>query len=303
MKTGTRLRLTPPANFHFWRTVFSHGWCALPPFSHDPENQTLSRTLELHNGGIVECLLRSKRDAIDVVVTSDAPLSKEARQDIRAQLACCLEFDFDLPSFYRYAARFPQYRWIPRSGAGRMLRSPTAFEDAVKILCTTNCTWALTTMMVTNLARVAGRSRDGVHYTFPSPAALAALSERELRVQCKTGYRAPYIKALAVRVASGEIDPEGWRTSGKETASLAEEIASVKGMGPYAVGNMLRLLYRHDSLALDSWVRAQFSRIHKRGRKVSDRVIERYYDEYGQWRGLLFWLEMIRSWHDGKFTL
>ncbi len=297
------LRLSPPADFHFWRTVFSHGWCALPPFSYDPEQQTLGRTLELDNGSIVDCLLREKPEFVDVQVTSSVPLTQKARSNILSKLACCLEFDFDLTAFYRYAARLPGYRWIPKSRAGRMLRCPTVFEDAVKILCTTNCTWALTTIMVTNLSRTAGRSIDGVHFAFPSPASLAALTERELRVKCKTGYRAPYIKEFASRIASGEIDVEGWRASGKDTTSLAEEIGAIKGMGPYAVGNMLRLLYRHDSLALDSWVRSQYSRIYKRGRKVSDKVIERQYEKYGEWRGLLFWLEMVRYWHDGKFKL
>jgi len=301
--TASHLRLLPPPDFHFWRTVFSHGWCALPPFSYDPEQQTLGRTLELDDGSIVDCLLHERPDFVDVQVISSVALTPKARSNVRAQLACCLEFDFDLSAFYRYAARLPGYRWIPKSRSGRMLRCPTVFEDAVKILGTTNCTWALTTIMVTNLSRIVGRSSDGVHFSFPSPASLAALTERELRLKCKTGYRAPYIREFASRVASGEIDVESWRTSGKDAPSLAKEIGAVKGMGPYAVGNMLRLLYRHDSLALDSWVRSQYSRIYKRGRKVSDKVIERQYEKYGEWRGLLFWLEMVRSWHDGKFKL
>ena len=302
MHTAT-ITLTTPREFNFWRTVFSHGWCSLPPFSYDHDRQTLSRTFDLSDRTIVDCRLRKGPKGVVIAATSERPLSPAARREVRASIATCLESDFDLTAFYRIASRYPEYRWIPKSGAGRMLRCPTVFEDAVKIICTTNCTWALTTLMVTNLTRHAGRTDDGIHYTFPSPSALAAMSERNLREKCKTGYRAPYIRELAVKVAAGDLHPEEWRTSKKTTPELVEEISSVKGMGPYAVGNMLRLLYRHDSLALDSWVRSQFSQLHKKGRKVHDRVIERHYEKYGEWRGLLFWLEMVRHWHDGKFRL
>ncbi len=302
MHTST-LRLRTPRTFNFWRTAFSHGWCSLPPFSCDRDRRTLSRTFGLYDTSIVDCTLRAGTDGVVITAVSQHPLTLEARREIRTSVATCLELDFDLTPFYRFASGFPEYRWIPKSGGGRMLRCPTVFEDAVKIICTTNCTWALTTIMVTNLARHAGRSDDGIHYTFPSPAAIAALSERELRERCKTGYRAPYIRELAVNVASGTLRPENWRGSKKSTPELEEEIRTVKGMGPYAVGNMLRLLGRHDSLALDSWVRSQFSHLHRKGRKVSDRVIERHYAKYGEWRGLLFWMEMVRHWHDGKFRL
>src|SRR6266545_2400997 len=51
----------------------------------------------------------------------------------------------------------PDLRWALARGAGRLLRSPTVFEDAVKTLCTTNCSWALTRLMVERLcARDAG---------------------------------------------------------------------------------------------------------------------------------------------------
>jgi len=299
----TSLTLATPRDFHFWRTAFSHGWCSLPPFSFDPDKKTLSRTLELAGGLIVDCTLRDASHGVSIAVTSESALAPSDRKEIRTTLASCLELNFDLAGFYRHASRFAEFRWIPKSGSGRMLRCPTVFEDALKIICTTNCTWALTTIMVTNLTRTAGHTQDGTHYSFPSATAVSALSERELRQQCKTGYRAPFIKEFAGRVASGELDVESWRASDQPTPELIEEIGAIKGMGPYAVGNMLRLLYRHDSLALDSWVRSQFFRLHKKGRKVNDRVIERHYEKYGEWRGLMFWLEMVRHWHDGKFRL
>ena len=40
-----------------------------------------------------------------------------------------------------------EYVQLIRKGAGRLLRSPTLWEDAAKTLFTTNCTWALTRKM------------------------------------------------------------------------------------------------------------------------------------------------------------
>ena len=45
---------------------------------------------------------------------------------------------------------------------------------------------------------------------FPRPEALAGASERTLR-NCGLGYRAPYLKATAEKVASGQVDLEKLR--------------------------------------------------------------------------------------------
>ena len=85
--------------------------------------------------------------------------------------------------------------------AGRILRAPTLFEDAVKVLCTTNCSWALTKAMVTRMIAAFGRGG-----AFPDAAFLASLPERRLREELKLGYRAPFLHAFAARVASGALD-------------------------------------------------------------------------------------------------
>lgn len=203
--------------------------------------------------------------------------------------------------FHAAARKHPAYRWISNSHSGRLLRAPTVFEDAVKMICTTNCTWALTRMMVTNLVQLTGRTTDTGLCGFPEPSAVASLTERELRKVVKAGYRAPYLLELAQRVADGSLDIEGWRTSSLSTDALLKEMRTVKGIGPYAAENLLRLVGRYDRLGLDSWVRGQFSKLHTRGRKVKDSTIERYYRSFGEWRGLFFWLEMTRDWHDDKF--
>jgi N-glycosylase/DNA lyase len=294
------LLLRTPRDFSFWRTAYSHGWYDLLPFSIDRENRSLSRVLQLSDGSTVKCEMRAAEGAVRVCCMSQVPLSPAHRKEIRATLVTCLRVDEDLSDFYRNMRRLPEYRWIARHHAGRLLRSPTVFEDAVKMICTTNCTWALTVRMVRGIVRRFGAAAGGLT-AFPPAAAIAGATESTLRKECSTGYRSPALLELANDVASGRLPVETWRTTTISTGELFDAMCTVRGIGPYAAGNLLRLVGRYEHLGLDSWVRKQWGQLHASGRRVSDARIERYYEKYGIWRGLLFWLEMTRDWHDDKF--
>jgi N-glycosylase/DNA lyase len=175
------------------------------------------------------------------------------------------------------------------------------FEDAVKIICTTNCTWSLTTMMVSNLVKAAGRRHDRSHFAFPRPEDIAGLSEAFLRREIRTGYRSASLLKLADQVASGKLAIEEWRSESMSATDAHRRMREVHGIGPYAAGNLLRLTGRYGELALDSWVRAAYYRLHRRGRKVKDVTIEKAYARFGEWRGLFFWLEMTQAWYAEKF--
>ncbi|HEV2762035.1 MAG TPA: hypothetical protein VGV38_03490, partial [Pyrinomonadaceae bacterium] len=172
------------------------------------------------------------------------------------------------------------------------------FEDLVKSICTTNCSWALTKKMVTGIVENLGREGPGGRRAFPTPRAMADAPAEFYRDVARAGYRAPYLKELAERVASGELDPERWLSSELDTDKLKREMKSVKGVGDYAAENLLKLVGRYDVLALDSWVRAQFSRKRKGGRACDDRQIARFYARFGDWRGLALWCDMTQDWFD-----
>ena len=292
-----------PGDFHFLRTVLSHGWYALPPFSFNKDTRTLHRILDLGKETIADCALHGRDHTIDVDVKSKETLTPGERNEIRTQLRTSLRLNEDFADFYLESRKHLEFRWIPRSGAGRMLRAPTAFEDVVKMICTTNCTWALTTLMVTNLVEMFGNRLSDTLGTFPTPEAIAGSSERVLRKEIKAGYRSPYLLELSGKVASKKLDLEAWRSSPLSTEELFEHMRTVKGIGPYAAGNIMKLVGRYDYLGLDSWVRSRYYVLHHKGRAVKDSTIERFYAPYGKWRGLFFWLEMTRHWHDEKFFL
>jgi len=286
---------TPPT-FNFKRTVISHGWCELLPFRMDRENWALSRVLDLPGARPVTLSITASKRALRI--HTSRRLSQAAAKKVIDDVRHMLRLDDDMGEFYSMLAKDGDFSWIPTQGAGRLLRSPTVFEDLVKMICTTNCSWALTEKMVTGLVESLGRESNDGSRTFPTPEAMALMPVKFYVNEVRSGYRASYLKELADRVASGELDVEAWGKSPLPTAELTKELRGVKGVGPYAAENVLKLLGRYDGLALDSWTRAKFFTVRNNGRKTTDKKIARYYSRFNEWRGLALWCDMTRDWLD-----
>jgi len=292
------ISIATPREFSFKRTVISHGWCELLPFQIDREKWLLTRTLDLKDAKPVTVSITATTRAL--LINTSRRLSQTATKKVVSDVRHMLRLDDDIGQFYRLLADDEDFNWIPRHGAGRLLRSPTVFEDLVKMICTTNCSWALTDKMVTGLVENLGRKSGNGHRTFPTPDAMALMPVKFYVNEVRAGYRAEYLKELADRVASGALDVEAWLTSPLSTADLIKEMRGVKGVGPYAAENVLKLLGRYDGLALDSWTRAKFYSVRNNGRKTTDKKIARYYSRFKEWRGLAFWCDMTRDWLDGQ---
>lgn len=294
------ISIPTPRTFNFKRTAISHGWYDLPPFELHQESWTLTRVIELGEGRPITVKIGEGKRAVNVNIPRN--VGKRSADKITRDVRHMLRLDDDMTHFYNAVASDADFMWIASAGAGRLLRAPTVFEDLVKMICTTNCSWALTDKMINGLVDSLGRESNDGRRTFPRPEAMASMSEKFYRDEVRAGYRAPYLKELAERVASGEIDVEAWLTSELPTAELKREMKRVKGVGDYAAENMLKLVGRYDGLALDSWVRGKFARIRNGARKASDKKIERYYSRFGEWRGLALWCDMTRDWleDDGR---
>jgi len=287
-----------PREFSFRRTIISHGWCQLLPFKIDDEKWQLTRTLDLQDAGPVTITISAIKRAL--VIRTSRRLNQAATKKVVGDVRHMLRLDDNIAEFYRIIAEDNDFNWIPTQGAGRLLRSPTVFEDLVKMICTTNCSWALTQKMVTGLVENLGRQSTNGDRTFPTPEAMALMPLKFYVNEVRAGYRSEYLKLLADRVASGELDVEAWLTSPLPTLELMKEMRGVKGVGPYAAENLLKLLGRYDGLALDSWTRAKFFLVRNNGRKTTDKKIARYYSRFKEWRGLALWCDMTRDWMEEK---
>ena len=292
------LKILTPRNFSFQRTIISHGWCELLPFEIERDKWRLTRVIDLGKKPPVSIIMTATKRFVRVTTTR--PLGKADTKEVVRATGHILRLDDDMEHFYRATSADPGFEWIARQGAGRMLRSPTVFEDLVKMICTTNCSWALTEKMVTGLVRNLGRESDDGRRTFPTAEAMALMPVKFYVNEVRAGYRAPYLKELADRVASKELDVGEWLTSALPTADLVKQIKNVKGAGDYAAENLLKLLGRYDGLALDSWTRAKFFQVRNNGRKASDKKIARFYSRFKEWRGLALWCDMTRDWIEGE---
>ena len=205
-----------------------------------------------------------------------------------------LRLDEDLSHFYALVAEDGKLAWVTR-GAGRMLRSPTVFEEVVKTVCTTNCAWSGTVRMVSALVDdlgVAGRHGRA----FPSPVAMADASDEFYRDVARAGYRGPYLRAIAAAVADGSLDLE--QLDGRSELpddEVERRLLALPGVGPYAAAQVMLLLGRYRRLILDSWTRPRYARLARR-KTVADSAIERRFRRYGEFAGLAFWLYLTRDW-------
>jgi 3-methyladenine DNA glycosylase/8-oxoguanine DNA glycosylase len=295
--TQQNIKLHTPPDFSFWRTAFSHGWCALEPFALDRKQRRLARVLGSSQGPVLVEMSSEAPEVLQLVVRSHQPLIKTDLTILKKRVAVMLRLDESLDSFYATLDRVSvngEFGWIRQERAGRLLRSPDLFEDVVKMICTTNCAWSATERMVSNLVMRLGTRFDEEHADFPTAEQLAKTSEEFLVQEIRTGYRSRYLLELAQRVANGELDFSRWFDLHED--ELYKQIVSIKGVGPYAAGNLMRLLGHYRHLALDSWCRPQYSKIYRNGRKVSDRTIARHYGKYGEWSGLVLWLDLTREW-------
>jgi 3-methyladenine DNA glycosylase/8-oxoguanine DNA glycosylase len=211
-----------------------------------------------------------------------------------------LRLDQDLSTLYPLLASDEDLAWAVE-GAGRLIRGQTVFEDVVKTICTTNCTWSATVRMVGALVRELGeRARgeppDTEHRAFPTPAAMAAADEAFYTDVVRAGYRGPYLRTLATAVAEGALDLEALATTNDDLPDdeLEAQLLAIAGIGPYAAAHVMMLLGRQSRLVLDSWTRPTYAKLN--GRKAKDATITRRFRRYGPWAGLAFWLTLTRDW-------
>jgi N-glycosylase/DNA lyase len=279
-----------PPDFSFRATAYSHGWCELPPFELDADEWRLSYVFRGRKGQAVPVEI-SEYDGRLKIESTGADMD-----EIVADVRHVLRLDDDLSGLYEAIAGHERLTWVAERRAGRLLRSSTVFEDLVKTICTTNCSWALTKAMVANLVEKLGTRAKNGRRSFPTAEAMASVGPEFYRGEIRCGYRSPYFVELAEAVASGALDPEKWLVTDLPTPELKKEMKKVKGVGDYAAENLLKLVGRYDGLALDSWLRSQFYKNHNNEKKCPDKKIETHYEKFGSWRGLVIWCDMTEKW-------
>jgi 3-methyladenine DNA glycosylase/8-oxoguanine DNA glycosylase len=240
---GSRFSIVAPRDYVLRRDGCSYGYFVLDPNFWDVRRQTLTRVLELCEGPARLVVAQGDRGEA-LRVAADRGLSRREREEARRLITRMLRLDEPAEVIREFHRVDPRWK---KSGRGRLMRSPTFFEDVIKTVTSCNVTWPSTVTMNRRLCEVVGRGG-----AFPPARRLARTRAATLRARCRVGYRDQRIVELAGMFASGEVEAQWFEDASTGDEALWKRLVSLPGVGPYAAANIMQLLGRYHRLPLDT---------------------------------------------------
>jgi 3-methyladenine DNA glycosylase/8-oxoguanine DNA glycosylase len=316
------LTLQPPADYVLARDVCSYGYFLLAPNYWDTRSRTLWRVLALSGGAVLVHISQEGRAGAALKVALSRRLGGGERGEATHQVTRMLRLDEGrdaVREFHRLDPRFAKSR------RGRLLRSPTLFEDVIKTVTSCNVTWPNTVNMNRRLCDVVGarvqvedvRKMSATRgqnapapriatdvlallplRAFPTAARLAKERPSRLRELCRVGYRDARIVELArlfsTPVSRGGVDQAALENPATPDERVHNTLIELPGIGPYAAANIMQLLGRYTRLPLDTEsVRHGRSVLGMRG--ASAAVMKRmaaHYRPFGAHAFRSYWFEL-----------
>ncbi len=298
------IRLPVPADFVLARDVCSYGYFLLEPNHWDPSTHVFRTTIDLGDRAVTFRIKQGETPErtptyrtirVDkgkpLAVRPDVPLTAAEKTTAKRAIERMLhlnETQERIGEFHRLDKRFKP------SGRGRLMRSPTLFEDVLKTVTSCNVQWPSTIIMNRRLCEVVGReSASGLH-AFPTAEHVAKTRVASLRARCRVGYRDARIVELSRMFATGEIDAAWIENPATPDEDLWDAMLEWPGIGPYAAANIMQLLGRYHRLPLDT-------ESVRHGRNVlgftgsSAKVmkkVNRYFEPFGEHRFRSYWFEL-----------
>jgi 3-methyladenine DNA glycosylase/8-oxoguanine DNA glycosylase len=321
-----------PPDYLLRRDACSYGYFLLAPNHWDPTSGAFYRVLDLAEGPVLCTIRQPVKTSVDpssttqgrpkrasaragsarsspgtpLFVTSSRKIAPSERREAERLIARILRLDEGTPLLREFHKT--DLRW-KKSGRGRLMRSPTFFEDVIKTVTSCNVTWPSTVNMNRRLCEVMGaaveqgpraRPPHGAHFvhSFPSARRLAAARPATLRARCSVGYRDARIVELArlfvLPPSRGGIDSAWFESPGTTDEAIHGALLELPGIGPYAAANIMQLLGRYSRLPLDTESLRHAKAI--LGMTGSDREILKrmhaHYAPFGRHAFRSYWLEL-----------
>lgn len=274
---------------HLCAVLHSHGWLYLCPSEETATGFRHSMTLP--DAGVCSVTVKTMRGTL--VCEADRILSATDRTVLRQVVHRMLSLDFPLNEFRAAckARKATRLLRLARQGWGRMFRSPTYWEDAVKTLCTTNASWGYTQQMCRQLCEKLGEATPSELKTFPSPSKIIDAGEAFLKKTVGMGYRSKSLVLLAEKASSGGIS---WLLDPSvpvDQTPAETEITSWHGFGKYATRHLLVLMGFHSYLPVDREVGLHLG-VRKSGERSKDLDADHFAD-WGKFRFTAYKLSRI----------
>lgn len=243
MKT---LSLSVPADFELARDYCSYGYFLLAPNRWVVPTKSTPGSVRRHfsiERVVFEVDVTQKGPGEKLKVLSTRSLSDKSRATVERWIRRMLRLDESREHLAAFHKLDPRWR---KSGRGRLMRSPTMFEDVIKTVTSCNVTWPGTVQMNLRLCEVIGGG------AFPDPSALSKARAETLRARCRVGYRDQRLIELARMFKSREIDTEWFEDPATPDDAVHDALVDLPGVGPYAAANIMQLLGRYSRLPLDT---------------------------------------------------
>ena len=284
-----KIRISKPPYFSLKNTVLSNGWANLYPYRwYDGK---LAGTFQLKGKAFDFCVSESMK-CLFLEIYGD--LDGICRRQIVEKFKYAFSFDFPVNKFITFCSEIDREDLInlAKLGWGRLLRGFSPWEDAVKTLLTTNCTWSNTKKMTEKFCKNLGGRTLKQNYIFPSPKSV--VEHADLLDKLGLGYRAEYLFSLAERICSEEVILENCLAgNGNSFEESSKTIYSLLGFGNYATEHLLVLYGWYRSLPIDREVMKYLGiKPNKRGNPPKS---TNHYSEFSDFRFTAYKLERIRN--------
>ncbi len=206
-------------------------------------------------GVIADSLVRVEKTSVKIF-SADGSNHKNQRNLI----ADYFTPDHDLDSILR---TLPQDEFLSASikeFPGLRLLTQDPWECLISFVCSINKNIPAIKLAIENLCERFGspiHTELGRFYSFPSPGTLASAKKSEL-LSCKVGFRWKYIKYIAGKVSSGELDLDSLKQLNYDEAreALVSEISGrTFGVGPKVADcALLFSLRKTEAFPMDIWM-------------------------------------------------
>lgn len=248
------MQLTVAGRFDLARTALVHGGVGLAPTGWD--GQRLHLRLPGGSVAVDRDLTVSWRDAPPEV----------------AVMRRVLALDDDLEPLWQACDAVEGLAWVRVTGTGRVLRTPTIWQDVVGALAQVRSSY------LGAQARMRALVGDG---PFPTPAEVAG------RVMLPGwGLREPWLRVLAGAVDTGAVDLERWLDPQLDDVAAHEQLLALPGVGRFTAAQLMPLLGRPRPMVLDGWLRTRLG-------GADDAVLAARYAPAGRWAGTAAWLDAL----------
>ena len=279
-----------PNNYSLYETCHAHGWKNLSPFHWHEDEIKLIFSVTLGSTSIDISTIQNDAE-IEATITSQNSVGNN-ESELDRIIERILSLDVDTDDLLNVAENNgKEYKKLVQNGAGRLLRSPTLWEDAAKTLFTTNCSWSLTKRMCKNMCsnHFSKPAPSGL-FPFPLPETLLKNSTKKIQKLASVGYRANFLLKLAENF---QKDPgfHSIETNGLGYNQADSFVRNLPGFGDYAVAHLLLMAGYYNEIPIDSGV-VSYLRENYRVRKPKS-FLNRKYQKWGKYKWWGYKLEKM----------